>query len=77
MTVVVSSNPDDEDGIGGFHVSFRNGSRTDDCPDGIETRIIWSCDETAIWDHEDQTQQIHVAYDSANDPCEVSNPFAR
>lgn len=70
------SNLDDEDGIGGFHVEYSNGSRTDDCPDGIVTRIIWACDSAAKWDDQDQTQHTHVAYDPSNEPCDVRFAFA-
>lgn len=67
--------PNDEDGIGGFHVEYSNGSRTDDCPDGIVTRIIWACDSAAKWDDQDQTQHTHVAYDPSNEPCDYVISF--
>ena len=54
-----------------------NGSKPEDgecSPDGIRSRVVLSCKSSALWERQDLTGFIYVAYASSIDPCEVSAP---
>jgi len=60
---------------GGFHVDYENGSAPPFLPNctthGLRSRVVFLCDSSMTWTQQDQSSNIHVAWDRAHDPCMV------
>ena len=56
-----------------------NGSRPEDgqCAQGIKSRVVLSCNLSSLWEEQDLTGFMYVAYAGSADPCEVSAPSIR
>ena len=60
---------DDNEDMEGFHVDFFNGSVTSECKSGLDTRIIFYCNPSAVWDGINVSKYLEIA---GPDDCQVS-----
>ena len=72
---VVMATTDDETGEnGGFYMTVENGSKPENCKNGLKTQVTLTCDEDKAWTNQDISDYVRVAYHHENEPCMVIAP---